>query len=351
SGRDAGQLVSDEELEASAGYQRAHAAELEEEGRRHASGEAEAEKWRDVDHEEDDRKVQRFAFDDERKRRDQRQQSDDEDTEDAEAANAAAKAAKERGLVNEDGAGRYFQDLPEDRLGDPKLTHPDEMQRILGPSVRFAQHAMVLAQAQLDAGTDRADALSFLANIYVQAKDRAYANKALREFGPATGILDIYPLELIDHLLEFVPGFCHRICRQGFLTSSTAAGYRAKVGQTIELTYDPKLRVRGFAIKDGVRPGYLFEPIDPPGSYHLTFLSPGAFTAMVSAISKDGQLWLETFPCRIAEGRADAAALLGLQRERDFHRSAEPGETAGRPATSKPKKAPDDLKIHFPRRI
>ncbi|MEO1335486.1 MAG: hypothetical protein AAFV29_07565, partial [Myxococcota bacterium] len=267
--------------------------------------------------------------------------------EDAEAANAAAQAAKERGLVSDDGAGRYFQDLPEDRLGDPSLTHPDDMQRILGPSVRFAQHAMVLAQAQLDAGVDRADALAFLANIYVQAKDRAYANKALREFGPATGILDIYPLELVDHLLEFVPGFCHRIRRTGFLTSSQTAGYRAKVGQTIELTYDPKLRIRGFAIKDGLRPGYLLEPVDPPGTYRLVFLSPGDFTAMVSAISKDGELWIETFPCQITKGQSDAAQLLGLQREHGFQRPADPSDSA----PAKEKTAPDDLKIHFPRRI
>ena len=343
--RESGQLVSDEDLEAAAGFQRAHAAELEEEGRRHASGDAEAERLRDVEQEREERKVKGFAFDEERKKRG-RQRDDDEDTEDAEAANEAAKAAKERGLVNAEGAGRYFQDLPEDRLGDLSLTNAREMKRLLGPSVRFAQHAMLLAQAQLEAGLDRTQALAFLADLYVNVGDRAYANKALREFGPATGIVDLYPLELIDHLLEFVPGFCQRVSRGCFLASAPVDGYRAQVGQTIELAYEPSLRIRGFALKEGVRPGYLLEPVDPPGRYHLTFLTEGRFTVVISAISKDGELLLETFECHIEPGNGETVDLPGLERERERARDHERDADN----ESKPKKK-DDLTIHFPRRI
>ncbi len=344
--RDAGQLVSDEELEAAAGYGRAHAAELEEEGRRHASGDFDPERQRKADEDEEGRKVRDFPFEDERKRRDRRQRDDDEDTEDAEAANEAAKAAKQRGLVSEDGAGRYFRDLPLDRLGDPTLRDPQQMRRLLGPSVRFAQHAMLLAEAALREGTERRQVLALLADLYVGLGDREYANKALRDFGPATGIVDIYPLELFDHLLEFVPGFCHRVRRGSFLTCTAADGYRAAAGQRIRLSYDPLLRIRGFALKGGGRPGYLLEPVAPPGHYDLTFLSPGTFTVMMSAISKGGELLIETFECRIEPGDADAADLPGLVRALEHDgRASQVSETAS------PERKKEDLTIHFPRRI
>ena len=346
--KDQGQLVSDEELETAAGFARAHAAELEEEGRRHASGDAETERLRaEEDELQRDKKVQGLAFDDEGRRRRRQRRDDDEDTEDAEAANEAAKAAKDRGLVNAEGAGRYFQDLPADRLGDLSLTDPNEMKRQLGPSVRFAQHAMLLAEAEMQQGADRGQALAFLADLYMRLGDRAYANKALREFGPATGVMDLYPLELLDYLLEFVPGFCHRVRRESFLTASAPDAYRTKAGQTIELTYDPNLRIRGFAIKEGARPGYLLEPVDPPGTYHLVFLSPGAFTVMVSAISKDGQLFIETFDCVVEDGDVDAERLTGLVREKEHERDASETATSGKPTQDKK----DDLTIHFPRRI
>ena len=352
SAKDSGQLVSDEDLESAAGFARAHAAELEEEGRRHASGDAEAERWRKAEEEAETRRVEGMAFDDERNRRGQQQRDDDENTEDAEAANEAAKAAKDHGLVSDDGAGRYFQDVPADRLGDLSLTDPVEMRRLLGPSVRFAQHAMLLAEAQMQAGADRPSAIAFLADLYVGAGDRAYANKALRDFGAATGILDIYPLELLDHLLAFVPGFCQRVTRGTFLTSAPEQQYRAKAGQTIVLAYDPALRVRGFAVKDGARPGYLLEPTDPPGQYHLTFLSPGHFTVLISAISKDGQLFIESFECSVDEGDPDAAALVAIERERDHQllQAAHDPETTST-ERGKTDKKQDDLTFHFPRRI
>ncbi len=341
--RDDGQLISDEEREAAAGFERAHAAELEEEGRRHASIDAETERRRETEEEKQKRKIRGVAFDEERRHRGRHQRDD----EDAEAANEAAQAAKEHGLVSAEGAGRYFQDLPPDRMGDLSLTNPGEIRRQLGPSVRFAQHAMLLAQNELEQGAGREQALAFLADLYVRLGDRAYANKALREFGPATGILDLYPLELMDHLLEFVPTFCLRISRGTFLTSSTPDGYRAKAGEVIHLTYDPGLRIRGFALKDGAQPGYLLEPGEPAGHYDLVFLSPGDFTVLMSAIGKDGHLHLETFECHIEPKDSTVVRLAGLEREREHDRREREVAKADEPQA----KTKQDLTIHFPRRI
>ena len=229
-------------------------------------------------------------------------------------------------------------------MGDPNLRDPNEMKRVLGPSARFAQHAMLLAQQDLDAGTSRAEAIHYLASLYARVGDRAYANKALREFGPATGILDVYPLEVTAHLLEHVPGFCQKISTGKVFTSSVGA-YEAEAGDPIRLEYPADLRIRGFAIKGGQRPGYLLEPVDPPGTYTLVFLSPGEFEVLVSALSKDGQLLIEELVCKISASTHDHEALAAHQRERDFEREAP------EPDATKKKDKKDDLTFHFPRRI
>lgn len=325
------------------GFERRRAAELEEEGRKQVSGEGDAEAKREEDLEAEER-LRRISWGEERRRRGRRnRRDDDDDTEDAEEAAAAAAEAKAKGLTGADGAGKYFQDMPEDRMGDLELRDPNAMKRVLGPSVRFAQHAMLLAQHELESGTSRASAIAMLADLYAKVGDRGYANKALREFGPATGILDIYPLEVVDHLLEHVPAFFDKLQRGRFLTSSKAEGYRGKVGEALELTYPPELRIRGFAIKGGARPGYLLEPTDPTGTYSLTFLSPGHFEVLISAIQKDGKLFVEELAATIEPG--EETTLTALERERAHE--AEAG-SADKPKKDKKK---DDLTFHFPRRI
>ncbi|MEQ9499671.1 MAG: hypothetical protein RIT81_22480 [Deltaproteobacteria bacterium] len=340
--------LTEEEAEEAAGFERRHAAEIEEEGRRHTSVDADAELQRLLDEEEDDQKVKGLNWDDERKKRGRQPDQDDDDTEDGEAAAAAAAEAKKQGFATDGGAGKYFQDMPEDRMGDLSLTDPNEMKRALGPSVRFAQHAMLLAEERMKAGEDRGEALALLASLYTGVADTAYANKALKDFGHATGIIDLYPLELMDHLLQHVPGFCTKVRHGSFFApvdGEEASERRVgRAGVPLTLRYDPTLRVRGFAIKGGARPGYLFEPIDPPGSYQLVFLQAGTFEVLLSAISKDGWLLIESVEFAIEENTEEIAELTGIERERDHDHV--------RPDEERPKKnKDDDLKIHFPKRI
>lgn len=333
--------MTEEEAEEAAGFERHHAAELEEEGRRHAAmdGESEVARGEEVDQQD---AIDRINWDEERKKRGRQRDEDDDETEDGEAAAAAAAEAQKKGFAGPDGAGKYFQDMPEDRMGDLALTDPNEMKRALGPSVRFAQHAMLLAEERRKAGNTRDDALAFLAALYAGVGDRQYANKALREYGHATGIIDLYPLEVMEHLLEHVPGFCTKVKKAQLFANSDGC-YDTRVGTPIVLEYDAKLRMRGFAVKGGDCPGYLFEPIEPPGTYHLIFLSEGNFTVMLSAITRDGWLMLDELNVRVeAADDADLEAIQGLIREREHDAEV-------------PKKAEkdkqDDLKIHFPKRI
>ncbi len=287
---------------------------------------------------EENQRLKGISLDERRNKRGRKQE--DEDASDSESAEETA--AKTLGL-GEGGAGKYFQDLPADRLGDMSLTSPNEMKRLLGPSVRFAQHAMLLAEARLKEGAPRQDALAYLASIYLGVADRAYANKALRDFGASTGIVDLYPLELMKHLLEHVPSFLSKVSTASFLAATPREGYQAKAGVPLKLTFDAGLRIRGFAVKSGEKPGYLLEPMDPPGTYHLTMGSAGTFTVMMSALDKNGVLHIQEFLVEVAPGDATALnASAAIKRERagegepgaDGVLAAAPGEAAPADATA-----------------
>jgi hypothetical protein len=333
--------------ERKAAESRHHAAQMEEEARKGVFLEAQSGLSREEELEEQQR-VQGLNFDDERKKRGRRQNDENEDEpEDGEDAFALGKDAAQKGLGQNDGAGKYFQDLPDDRLGDLSLSNPNEMKRLLGPTVRFAQHAMLLAEERLKSGIARDEVIDFLASLYVGVADRAYAQKALREFGTGTGIIDIYPLELMNSLLENVPTFFNKVAKGRFFASSTTGKYKSVTGKPIVLTYDASLRIRGFALHGGPRPGYLFEPVDPPGTYHLTFQTPGEFKVLVSAISKNGAVAIEELQIEIAQGADASEEAAALKRER-AHDDAGEVEPAAEPAKEGKK---DDLTFHFPKRI
>lgn len=339
---------------------RKHEAALQDEAMRHLQVDADNKQIQREAELEEHQRLTGVNLDERRNKRGRKQ--DDEDTPEQESAEE--QAAKSLGLT--DGAGKYFQDMPVDRLGDMALTNPNEMKRLLGPSVRFAQHAMLLAEARLKEGAPREDALRYLASIYLGVADRAYANKALREFGASTGIVDLYPLELMRHLLEHVPSFLSRVSTASFLAATPAGGYKAKAGVPLKLTFDATLRVRGFAIKGGEKPGYLLEPLDPPGTYHLTFGSPGAFTVMMSALDKIGTLHLQEFRVDVAPGDVaalDTAAAMKRERSADGTEAAEgepaPDTTASAapsaagipPAKTDPGAKKKDLTFTIPRKI
>jgi hypothetical protein len=339
---------------------RKHEASLQDEAMRHLQVDADNKQIQRGAEIEEQQRLTGVNLDERRNKRGRKQ--DDEDTPEQESAEE--QAAKSLGLT--DGAGKYFQDMPVDRLGDMALTNPNEMKRLLGPSVRFAQHAMLLAEARLKEGAPREDALRYLASIYLGVADRAYANKALREFGASTGIVDLYPLEVMRHLLEHVPSFLSRVSTASFLSATPAGGYKAKAGVPLKLAFEATLRIRGFAIKGGEKPGYLLEPLDPAGTYHLTFGSPGAFTVMMSALDKIGTLHLQEFRVDVAPGDVaalDTAAAMKRERSADGSETAEgeppPDATAGAapsgaaipPAKTDAAAKKKDLTFTIPRKI
>ncbi|MBI2376939.1 MAG: hypothetical protein HYV07_23265 [Deltaproteobacteria bacterium] len=291
--------------------------------------------------EEEENRLKGLNLDERRKKRGQRDSEGEEDDDDQ-----GEEAAKSLGFT--EGTGKFFQDAPEDRMGDLSLNNPEDMKRILGPSVRFAQHAMLLAEDRLKSTASRQDAISYLASLYVGLTDNAYANKALRDFGPGTGVVDLYPLEVIKHLLEHVPAFITKISTAKFFANVPKEGYEGVAGEPILLRYPQDLRIRGFAIVGGDKPGYLFEPTDPPGTYLLTIGQPGTYTVMVSALARGGMLSIEEFPVRVTPGRGKTLeASEVVKKVRSAFVDAD-----GTSAEEKPKKKKDeDLKVVIPRRI
>lgn len=316
---------------------RKHAAELQEEAHRRAVHEHEAQLGAQGAEIEEERRVTGLNFDERRKKKGRQPQDHDEE----EREPAEEEAARQLGLGSD--KGKLFEDLPEDRLGDPRLTDPNEMKRVLGSPSRFAQHAMVLTAQRQQEGLPREQAVEFLAKLYLGVTDRTYANKALRQFGAATGVLDVYPLEVMQHLLQHAPGFLRKVQLGSFFTQVPKGGYRTELGTPVVLRYDDSLRVRGFALRGGGQPGYLFEPVDPPGTYHLSFAQAGTFQVSISALTKDGHLLIEDFEVQVDPRKSDDPSP-ELDRMQGAAAPAE-GEAEAE------EKKPDDLKVVIPRYI
>ncbi len=329
-----GPRAIDAEEEERLGTLRKHAAELEEEVRRHMHGQAHSELRRDEAEDPLERKAG-IAFDEERRRR--RHPGQDDESEEREE-----REQEERAKLMVGGGGPARGPIV-DRMGDETLLDPNEMKRILGPSVRFAQHAMILAEKRLAGGVPREGAIAYLAELYAGLEDRAYAEKALRDFGSGTGVVDLYPLEVVEHLFENVPGFFSKTRRQALFGGQLRV--RMRPGAEVLLKHDPSLRVRGFALEGGPRPGYRFEPVDPPGTYRLSIDEPGEFRALVSAISRDGVIGLDRVSVWVdAEAPDPAECVLDPETLPPADMAtAQPEQRRGLPSGLD--------QLHFPRRI
>lgn len=329
------QLNTDAERRAA--QQRKHAAELDDEAVKHMHIDDEGQQVKREEEIEEHLRLKGINLDEERNKRGQRDGGEDEDHKEREE-----EAAKQLG--QESGYGKYFEDLPEDQMGDPTLVNPNEIKRKLGPSARFAQHAMLIADQRMKEGMPREEALEFLCKLYLGLGDRSYARKALKSFGPATGILDLYPLEVTEKLLRDVPSFLPKISVGSFLTNSQKKGYEAKTGEVVHLTYPAELRIRGFAIKGGDKPGYLFEPTDPDGTYAVSFSSAGEFEVMVSAMNRTGHVVIEELSFKIEASEEDETGETRKALER-FKSTIDSEEEES------PSKKHDDLKVVIPRYI
>ncbi len=223
----------------------------------------------------------------------------------AEAIASADDDPQERG---------HLFDSDKATLGDPSLTDPDQIREALGSPISYAKHSMILSACFRRAtGASREEAIAYLASMFVSVSERAFGRMALREFGPSTGIVDIYPLEVIERVLTAHPGF---LSKHGFgrIFSKTRNRPDTPISMVVDrpcvLRYPADLIIRGFALKGGGHPGYRFEPAATPGEYHLTVSAPGPFALLVSAITRSGYTVIDRLntEVRVARGTSGRQA-------------------------------------------
>ncbi len=232
--------------------------------------------------------------------------------------------------------------------GDLDLLDPDEIHRALETPLAYAKHCMILGEAfRHSTGATRAEAIAYLGRLFAGPSDPAFGRLALKEFGPSTGIVDIYPLELVEHMLQKYPGFLPKV---GFGRFFSREGERAERYQTdtltpITLAYPEELKVRGFALIGGGRPGYRFEPGESPGTYRLLFHAPGSFHCAVSALSRTGHTLIERLSVEVRRAPGDERP---LPVEAEVYPRRNPKKVAAWPVPRSRSYDPDDVLSSLP---
>lgn len=189
-----------------------------------------------------------------------------------------------------------FAASDEAQPGDLSLTDPEDMQRALKTPVAYARHSMILSEAfRKTTGATREEGVAYLGRLFVALKDKSFARNALKEFGAGSGILDLYPLEVVEHILDHYPTFLPKVGFGRFFrrVAEEASVLHTDTATPLILTYPEELKIRGFALRGGGRPGYLFEPADQLGSYRLAIDSPGKFSFLISSLSRTGHTMIE----------------------------------------------------------
>jgi hypothetical protein len=165
----------------------------------------------------------------------------------------------------------------EGRIGDPALE--PEAFGAMG-SLIAARHLMALLARKRKA-IERPALLAEVGDLLLAQKDPASIRRILLQMGEVGSIVDIYPLEVLDYVLQkrpdVLPGFDYGpvILNKTELEARTFA-----VEEVIAIKVPLSLRMRAFALEGGGEPGYCFAP-GPPAEYHLEVASPGPIRVLV----------------------------------------------------------------------
>lgn len=225
-------------------------------------------------------------------------EEDDEEEEELDEEERELVVSDERDLIErgpssqQDSRAHLFAEDSRPEPGDLSLTDPDEIARVLGSPLAYAKHAMILAEAfRRTTGATRGEAIEYLARMFIAPSDRSFGRLAIKEFGPSSGILDIYPLEVMEHVLDRYPGFLPKVGYGRLFANVPAVEEETIYTDTrtpVMLEYSVELKIRAFAISGGGRPGYLLEPDLELGKYRLHIYTSGKYRILISAINEHG---------------------------------------------------------------
>ncbi len=190
------------------------------------------------------------------------------------------------------------------RPGAPGLMLPDEIQAAFPSPLDYAKHCMLLAQTfGHTTGAAHHEVVDYLVALFVGLRDHRFGRRALLSWGPDTGILNVYPLEVIERVLIAYPEFLPRLRRERWIAPELGDPPQAELTLSpdlpLSLTVPEDVMVRGFAVKAGVRPGYRFEPGPERSTYALTLSTPGRYELLMSARRPSGDTLVDGLQVRV----------------------------------------------------
>jgi hypothetical protein len=155
---------------------------------------------------------------------------------------------------------------------------PPDVER-LGTN-RVVAHVVRLYDAWTLDGVKREEAVPKMAAWLAQLSSPQVIRKVLQEL-ESKPIRDVYPLELIMHLLQHRPDLVPGLKKGGVIGNSDelSSGKKCFAGHAVQVQVPPDTRLKSFALLGGGRPGYEFFPT--PGDdnkYTLLIDTPGRFT-------------------------------------------------------------------------
>ncbi len=153
---------------------------------------------------------------------------------------------------------------------------PEEL-RSMG-SIFACRHLLTLMAKHR---AQRQEAITQLGELLYELADPKYSLRLITEMLEFGRIVDIYPLELMDYLVERYPDYLPGVARselvlnRKFLTSRIFS-----VEEEVPLKLSLNTKLKAFAIKGGGSPGYHLYP-GPPGQYTIEFGEPGSFQILL----------------------------------------------------------------------
>ena len=151
---------------------------------------------------------------------------------------------------------------------------------------RLAAHVVRLFDAWTLKGVDHADAVKDMAAWIAQLSSPQQIKKLLIEL-ESKPIRDVYPLELLMHLLEHRPELLPGVKKGSVIGDGEELGGGKQVfaGHAVRIVVPKDTRLKSFALIGGGRPGYEFHPT--PGdetTYTLLIDTPGRWKFALLAV-------------------------------------------------------------------
>jgi hypothetical protein len=170
----------------------------------------------------------------------------------------------------------FFQltQLGSEDFFDPELD-PEQIE-LLG--LRAASHMVRMYDHWMIGGADRYETIDNAARVLAKFSSTQNVRRVLNELESAP-IRDIYPLEVMYHMLENMPDTIEGMSEAPLVQNADQfrGGNHVFAGHAFKVHLPANMRIKAFALMGGDRPGYEFFPSPKEGVYSMTVDTPGTY--------------------------------------------------------------------------